>query len=107
MNGRGLIRRLVESTGYRITRLAPNRFDAMEHVLQRLQRLGFAPDIVIDARANAGLWTTMARRVFPAAELHAIEPQPACRAALEALTGRVHLHLVAVTRPGITEVRMA
>jgi FkbM family methyltransferase len=48
----------------------------------------------------------MARRVFPSAELHAIEPQPACRAALEALRGRVHLHLVAVTRPGITEVRM-
>lgn len=107
MSARSWIRRLVESTGYRITHLAANRFDAMEQVLQRLQRLGFTPQIVIDAGANVGLWTTMARRVFPDAEFHLVEPQPACRAALEGLTGRVHIHPVAVTRPGIGEVRMA
>jgi FkbM family methyltransferase len=103
---RRVVRRLIESTGYRVTRLAPNRFDAMEPVLQRLSLVGFTPRIVIDAGANVGAWTGMARRIFPGAEFHAIEPQPACRAALEGLDG-VQLHLVALTRPGSAAVRMA
>ena len=103
---RRIVRRLIESTGYRITRLAPNRFDAMEQVLRRLSLLGFTPHLVIDAGANVGAWTSMARRIFPDAEFHAIEPQPACRAALDALGG-VRLHAVALTRPGVAAVHMA
>ncbi|MBS0517125.1 MAG: FkbM family methyltransferase [Proteobacteria bacterium] len=83
---RTFAKKLVALTPYRITRSSPNRFDAVEHSLGHLRRLGYAPRLVIDAGAHAGWFSLAARRTFPDAHIHMIEPQPACRAALEALS---------------------
>ena len=107
MTTRDLLRRLAARAGYRVTRLPPNRFDAMGVVLQRLRDVGFRPRVVIDAGANVGGWTMMARGIFADAEFHLIEPQPACHAALARLGGRLLVYPVAVTRPGVTEVQMS
>jgi FkbM family methyltransferase len=104
------LQQLAARAGFHVGRMPPNRFDAMEAVLAWLAQRGFSPRIVIDAGANAGDWTRLARAVFPAAEVHLFEPQLACRPRLEALQRadpHVHLHTVALTRPGVAEVRMA
>ena len=56
-----------------------------------------------------GAWTRMVHPIFPTAEFHLIEPQPACAEALQDLVRRMPrltFHSVAVTEPGITLVRM-
>jgi FkbM family methyltransferase len=103
------IQRLAAKAGYHIGRMPPNRFEATEDVLTALERHGFHPTVVIDAGANMGDWTRFARTLFPMAECHLIEPQPACRASLadlERSDPHVHLHAVALTRPDVTEVKM-
>jgi hypothetical protein len=72
----------------------PNRFEATEDVLKALKQRAFNPQLIIDAGANVGDWTRFARTLFPAAECHMIEPQPACRdrlADLERRDARIHL----------------
>jgi FkbM family methyltransferase len=103
------IQRLAANAGYHVGRMPPNRFEAMEDVLTALEQKGFCPTVVIDAGANMGDWTRCARTIFPMAECHMVEPQPACRATLTELERsdpHVHLHAMALTRPDITEVRM-
>ena len=55
------------------------------------------------------LWARMAHSIFPDAAIHAIEPQPVCRAFLDQLArraGRITVHPVAVTDAGVTRVRL-
>jgi FkbM family methyltransferase len=106
---RKVIQRMAANAGFYIGRMPPNRFEATEDCLAALKRRGFHPTIVIDAGANLGNWTRCVRTIFPMAECHMIEPQPACRPALIGLLRHdphVHLHAVALTLPGIKEVRM-
>ena len=106
---RKAIQRMAANAGFHVGRMPSNRFEATESVLTALERRGFHPAIVIDAGANMGDWTRYARTVFPMAECHVIEPQPACRPALtdlERSDPHIHLHAVALTLPEVTEVRM-
>lgn len=104
-----VIQRVCAAAGVNITRLPGNRFDAMPDVLRRLARQGFAPTLIVDVGANVGQWSTTVSSVYPHVPLHLIEPQPRCRAALEAFVlkrGSAHVHDIVVTRPGVTTVRM-
>jgi FkbM family methyltransferase len=106
---RKAIQRLAADAGFHIGPMPPNRFEATEDVLKALKQRAFNPQLIIDAGANVGDWTRFARTLFPAADCHMIEPQPACRdrlADLERRDARVHLHPVALTLPGVKEVRM-
>jgi FkbM family methyltransferase len=105
-----LIRSLAAKAGYRISRgLLPNRFSAMDEVLGLLKRQGHDPKVLLDGGANVGAWTRYARGIFPAAAVHAFEPQPGCRAALEQMARElpnVTIHPVALTQPGVKSVSM-
>jgi FkbM family methyltransferase len=105
---RQLAKDLFRKAGFRLERWRPsNRFDAMADALELLKRQDFHPRVIIDGGANAGNWTRMALHVFPDAAVHLIEPQPACRPALERLA-RTHaamtLHPVALSEPGRTRL---
>lgn len=81
----------------------------MDETLLLMQTLGFNPRVVIDAGANFGSWATMARAIFPVAEIHMVEPQPACAVTLRALCDadpRFAFHPFALTSPGVDSVRM-
>jgi FkbM family methyltransferase len=106
---RGAVRRMFEAAGLTIHRWPANRFDGMRDALMLLRRSGFSPNVVIDCGANLGQWSRLALSVFPEATFHLIEPQPACTASLRGLareTGRAQVHAVAMTEPGVAEVRM-
>ena len=75
-----LARRLLALTPYRLERGAPNRFQAIDYTLQHLHELGYVPRQIIDGGAHLGWFALLARQVFPAAAIHMIDPQPACRA---------------------------
>jgi FkbM family methyltransferase len=96
--------------GLRLSRLLPaNRFDAMSYALGMIAGAGFEPTVIIDAGANMGQWARKVSDAYPAAPLHLIEPQPACRPALLAFAstrGSTEIHTTAVTGPGRTSVRM-
>lgn len=104
------VRQLFQWLGFRITRDRPtNRYQAIDETLLLMRDRGYRPRVVIDGGANMGVWTTMARKVFPDAAYHLIEPQPACAAELRRLVERtpgLHLHSVALSRPGVEQVRM-
>jgi FkbM family methyltransferase len=100
--------RLFVSLGIRVTRNARvNRFQATEETLRRMAARGFAPAEIIDAGANVGDWTRMARAVFPTATFHMIEPQAGCAPILESMSNdipRIKYYRTVVTRPGRREV---
>lgn len=81
------IKTLLQHTPYRIIRARdPNRFQAIEETLTSLKARGFSPNIVLDGGANVGDFARLVRRVFgKTAQIHLIEPQPACLPSLEAL----------------------
>lgn len=81
-----LVKRLMALTPYRVSRRRENRFDATHSCLLHLRELGYAPRLIIDGGAHLGSFAEAAHAAFPEAEIHLIEPQPACRAPLEALT---------------------
>jgi FkbM family methyltransferase len=86
---KALLKRLVAMTPYRIVRDEDmNRFQAVEACLRQLRGRGYCPDIVIDGGAHLGTFSEMARRIYPTASFHLVEPQPACQAALRALCAR-------------------
>ena len=81
-----LVKRLVALTPYRISRRRENRFDATHSCLLHFREMGYVPSLIIDGGAHLGAFAEAAHKTFPEAELHLIEPQPACRAQLETLT---------------------
>lgn len=103
------VQAMLTAAGYSVHRWPANRFDGMRDALLLLRSAGYAPSVIIDCGANRGEWTLLAREAFPDSACHLIEPQPACLAALRTLAARVPrltVHAVAVTRPGISRVRM-
>ena len=106
---RNWFRAASASCGYTVHRWPANRFEGMRDALALLATRGYAPRVIIDAGANVGAWSGLARSVFPGAETHMIEPQPACRPVLERLVARaprLAFHPVALTEPGVARVRM-
>lgn len=90
---------LLSRTPYRISRCGSiNRFQGQEDTFANLVYRGYEPDIIIDCGANTGAFSVMARRYWPAAHLHIVEPQPGCRPALDlvAKRGNVSIHHVAL-----------
>jgi FkbM family methyltransferase len=82
----------------------------MEQVLRLLADNNFAPRTIVDAGANVGEWTLLARDIFPSATVHMIEPQSGCASALQEIasaSSQIRFHQVAVTRPGVPQVSMA
>jgi len=98
------IKGIVRAAGFRIDRWRPaNRFDAMRDALVHLRGQGLVPAVVIDAGANIGNWSRMARPIFPEAGFVLVEPQPMCQPALRATAkaiGNASIHAVAVSEPG-------
>lgn len=95
--------------GLRVTRHV-NRFQAMSETLNLVARNGFAPATIIDAGANVGDWSRLARGIFRDAMIHMIEPQSGCAQDLRALAASedaMRFHNVAITRPGVRKVSMA
>jgi FkbM family methyltransferase len=106
-----LVKRLAASLGVRITRQsAVNRFDAVDVCLLRMKALGYAPKVIIDGGANVGQFYRLVAPIFRDTHYHLIEPQPACAAAIRELAAArpetVECHSVAVSRPGVSSVRM-
>lgn len=91
--------RLLAYAPYRLAPGRPDRFGAIETCLRRLALGGFAPGLIVDAGARRGGFAVVARRLFPQAAIHMIEPQPDCAAELRRLTMRrgFFFHPVAVT----------
>src|SRR4051812_40609850 len=104
---RAVAKRLLRLTPYRMARNPGNRFDAMEDFLHQVSSMGYRPRLVIDGGAHLGSFAVMARAAFPAAEIHMIDPQPTCGAALTALAEQrgFRFHPVALTSENKT-VRM-
>lgn len=104
------VRLAFAKAGYRVTRLRPaNRFQAADEALILMRNLGYSPRVIVDAGANVGDWTRMARSIFPKAHFHLIEPQPACVKPLKRLLHSAEgltYHAVALTKPGTSRVRM-
>jgi FkbM family methyltransferase len=81
-----LIKALLRYTPYKILRASDeNRFQAAEACLRALRARGYAPRLIIDGGANVGHYATQCAAIFPDAHFILIEPQPACRPALEAI----------------------
>jgi FkbM family methyltransferase len=97
--------------GLAVRRLdAVNRFDAMPQVLDRLARTGFSPSVIVDVGANVGGWARAARAAFPAARIHAVEPQARLHDRLQRVAdelGDMVVHRVAATAPGVSSVHLA
>jgi FkbM family methyltransferase len=96
---RALLKKLLAHTPYRISRNAPNRFDGIEAFLGQVARRGYRPRVIIDGGAHLGWFAKQARTAFPAADIHLVEPQPACAPALKAMATLpgFHFHPVALT----------
>jgi FkbM family methyltransferase len=94
-----LAKKLLEFTPYRISRTAPNRFDGIEDFLWQVAKRGYRPRCVVDGGAHLGWFAGLARAAFPAAEIHMVEPQPACAPTLAKLAEMpgFHFHPVALT----------
>lgn len=103
--------RIVGSLGFRVTRNPnPNRFQAIERTLRLMAGRGFSPTEIIDAGANVGDWTRMARTVFPRSIFHLIEPQSGCAPILQGMVNdspQISFYQIALTRPGRRQVSMA
>src|SRR4051812_41864627 len=98
MSLKALVKAAVAKTPYRVTRGAPNRFDAIEGSLKHLRAVGYNPRVVIDGGAHVGHFSIMAGLIFPQAEFHMVEPQPACRSPLEQIARQrgFHFHAYAL-----------
>ncbi len=98
---KAFIKAALAKTPYRVTRRARgNRFSAIDDALMSIKALGYDPKIVIDGGANLGEFSRFALRIFPDAQVHAIEPQPGCLPNLERLKleylDRLEIHIVAI-----------
>lgn len=113
MTARKLIKKIVDSLpaklknkAYRasvvifgLKNLSALPFYDMYHHIANLKKLGFDPDLIIDAGALFGHWTEHVKPIFPEAKFIMIEPQIGQQKYLEAVTHRfdnVNLELVLV-----------
>lgn len=101
---KSMIKKAVARTPYRIVRRGhANRFAAIEDTLKSLGKRGFTPSNIIDAGANVGAFASFVLDLFPESLVHAIEPQPGCKMALDVLReqspGRLSIHSVALGTP--------
>jgi FkbM family methyltransferase len=104
-----LAKALLRSCGVRILRAPVNRFDALDEVMQTLRAKGFRPSGILDAGANLGQWASRVVAHYPNVPIVLIEPQPACRASLDAYKARfphASIEQVAVTSPGVESLWM-
>ena len=62
-----------------------NRFQAIDVSLRSMKDRGFCPGVVLDGGAHLGSFSLAAKKIFPRATFHLIEPQPACIAPLKTL----------------------
>jgi FkbM family methyltransferase len=60
----------------------------------RVRALKQAPAVVYDIGANIGMFSIMARMLWPQAEIHALEPVPETFAILETNTAHLHIRRV-------------
>lgn len=100
-------KRLIALTPFRVVRGAPNRYQAIDYCLRYLNRLGYEPAQIIDGGAHMGVFALEASAIFPAAIVHLIDPQPACRASLEALAaarGFIYHPYALTSVPGIVSM---
>jgi FkbM family methyltransferase len=103
------LRGRLERFGFVAHRWPTTRFNGMTDALTLLEQRDYRPGVIIDCGANVGQWMTQARAVYPDAEWHLIEPQPACVEQLRSVTAaieRVTIHPFAATAPGPATVRM-
>lgn len=104
----GRLKSVIRRCGFRVERWRPaNRFNEMADTLEMLRGSGYRPRVIIDAGANVGEWTRTAVRVFPDVVVHMIEPQIACRPALERLARErtsTTFHPIALSEPGRTRL---
>lgn len=88
-NVKQLIKMIIAQTPYRIVRdRGANRFQAIESCLRNMSDLGYRPNVIIDGGAHLGLFSLDAKKAFPGAVFHLVEPQPACIAPLRALCAK-------------------
>ena len=92
---KSLLKRLLDRTPYRVVRATDrNRFSAQQEALASLAHRGYRPRRIVDGGANVGDFARLARSIFPEAQIDLIEPQPACRAPLEALVRAAPDHVL-------------
>jgi FkbM family methyltransferase len=82
------IKSMMALTPYRIVRSdkSVNRFQGICTCLKLLRKFGYRPSTIIDGGAHLGDFALQAKIIFPESIIHLIEPQPACRKDLEALS---------------------
>jgi FkbM family methyltransferase len=81
-----LLKSVLKPTPYRVIRKRDlNRFEAVNACIALLSSLGFVPKIIVDGGAHLGQFALEAVAIFPNAQVHLIEPQPACLPYLERL----------------------
>ena len=99
MTLRTLTKRLLALTSYRLSRTASNRFDGVEECLHQLAKGDYEPRCIIDGGAHLGWFAQCAHAAFPDAEIHMVDPQPACAPTLQRLaqTRGFHFHPAALT----------
>jgi FkbM family methyltransferase len=102
-----LLKSVLKRWGVRVFRTPGNRFDALDEVMNTLRVNGFRPSGILDAGANLGQWAEKVALHYPGVPIALIEPQPACRASLNAYRARfphASIEQVAVTSPGVESV---
>jgi FkbM family methyltransferase len=82
---KSLIKSVLARTPYRVLRGPATRFQAIDDCLTLLRKLAYRPRFVIDGGAHLGDFARNAKAIFPEAEIHMVEPQPACLGKLEEL----------------------
>lgn len=100
LNPKAIVKAAIAMTPYRVVRdRGANRFHAHDAALLNMRARGFMPSAVIDGGAHLGEFSINARRIFPSAPYHLVEPQPACLPQLRRLCAAegFDLHEVALS----------
>jgi FkbM family methyltransferase len=84
-----IVKAIIAKTPYRVVRdRGANRFQAIDASLRNMKDRGFYPRVVIDGGAHLGSFSLAAKKVFPRATFHLVEPQSACIVSLKALCAK-------------------
>ena len=83
---KSIVKAVLRKTPYRIVRdRGFNRFNAVDDQLLQLKRKGYEPLVVIDGGAHLGTFSMSARKLWPEAAFHLVEPQASCTGHLRSL----------------------